>query len=285
MSMRLLFFLLGSSCMLDATAGFFDPAAGQPGSLAVSMSDAGFANGGWASGVASYTAGANVDLVWQQTARALGAATGDSFDIVSLGEGGSITLSFDRPIYNGAGWDFAVFENSFSDTFLELAWVSVSSDGQNFFRFPGFSFTPAPVGPFGSVDPTNISGLAGKYRAGFGTTFDLAIFSGISGIDINAISHVRVSDIIGDGRELDSWPASAGGPHPIYDPYQTTGSAGFDLEAIGARYLDAVVEPPDPVSVPLQGAELALAPLLAYRMTRRRPEGRPTLGRAGSSGS
>ena len=33
--------------------------------------------------------------------------------IVSLGDGGYAVLSFERPIKNGPGWDFAIFENSF----------------------------------------------------------------------------------------------------------------------------------------------------------------------------
>ena len=52
--------------------------------------------------------------------------------VVSLGDGGSAILTFTSPITNGAGFDFAVFENSFSDVFLELAFVEVSSDGINY---------------------------------------------------------------------------------------------------------------------------------------------------------
>ena len=80
---------------------------------------------------------------------------------------------FDPPIENGDGFDFVVFENSFSDNFLELAWVEVSSNGIDFIRFENFSLTPSQVSPFGFIDPTNINGLAGKYKQGFGTPFDL----------------------------------------------------------------------------------------------------------------
>ena len=97
---------------------------------------------------------------------ALGAADAavDPANVVVLGDSGRITLTFSGVIYNGPGFDFAVFENGFSDTFLELAWVEVSSDGTHFFRFPGFSLTPSAVGSFGTLDPTNIEGLAGKFR-------------------------------------------------------------------------------------------------------------------------
>ena len=41
--------------------------------------------------------------------------------VVSLGDGGSAILTFSSPIINGNGPDFAVFENAFDNTFLELA--------------------------------------------------------------------------------------------------------------------------------------------------------------------
>ena len=34
----------------------------------------------------------------------------DGLNVVSLGDSGSAVLTFDQPISNGAGWDFAVFE-------------------------------------------------------------------------------------------------------------------------------------------------------------------------------
>ena len=42
--------------------------------------------------------------------------------VVSLGDGGYALLTFEKPIKNGID-DFAIFENSFSDTFLELGLV------------------------------------------------------------------------------------------------------------------------------------------------------------------
>ena len=72
--------------------------------------------------------------------------------MVSLGKGGSITLSFDPPVSNGDGWDFAVFENGFEDTFLELAYVEVSSDGVVFVRFDNASLTPDPVPRHGGAE-------------------------------------------------------------------------------------------------------------------------------------
>ena len=81
-----------------------------------------------------------------------------SSGVVSLGDGGYGILTFDEPIDNGLGWDFAVFENSFSDDFLELAFVEVSSDGINFFRFPATSLTQdiVQVGGFGNIDANEL---------------------------------------------------------------------------------------------------------------------------------
>lgn len=228
---------------MDDSFPFFAPAAGQVGSTAINKSDPGIV--AWATGYTGLNYGPNVAGKWQTPEKALGPAVGDSFDIVSLGPGGSITLTFTRAIRNGSGPDFAVFENSFSNTFLELAWVEVSTDGVHFVRCPNFSFT---LTASGSIDPTYIHGLAGKYRQGFGTPFDLeqlqiahdAILAGTDHfsssyktgflanfpyLDLDAVHYVRVIDIVGDGSALDSEG------EVIYDPYPTTGSAGFDLEA------------------------------------------------------
>ncbi len=216
-------------------AGPFPPAAGQPGSTAIFKDAPGFL--GWATGYRDYVPGPNVDPQWQTPQKALGKAIGNSFDIVSLGDRGRITLTFDGFLFDGPGPDFAVFENSFSDTFLELAWVEVSSDGANFFRFPGISLTASPVGGFGTIDPTNIDGFAGKYRQGFGTPFDLALFSGVPGLDRAHVRYVRIVDIIGDGSETDAIG------NRIYDPFPTLGSGGFDLDAIGVLHLAPIPEP------------------------------------------
>ncbi len=231
-------------------AGPYAPAAGQTGSTAINMNDSRIQ--AWATGVADYTPGTELDAQWMDTSNALGQANGTSTDIVSLGRGGAITLTFDNPVYNGDGYDFAIFENGFSDNFLELAWVEVSSDGFNFFRIPGFSLTADSVGAFGSIDPTNIDGLAGKYRQGFGTPFDLGIFDNVAGIDTNNINFIRILDIIGDGSEVDYFPSTVtidgvvydtGGPNPIYDPMPTFGSAGFDLDAIAVLNMATTVVP------------------------------------------
>lgn len=198
----------------------------------------------WATGWEDYNIGAEVDEQWQTPEKALGPAAGTYDDIVCLGRDGQITMTFINGIKNGDAWDFAVFENSLNDTFLELAYVEVSSDGVHFVRFDTISFQD-PVGSYGSVDTTLIHGMAGKYRASFGTPFDLSDLEYktevISGqVNLNRIFYVKIVDIVGDRSCLQNNPPpppdwGADG-NPIYDPYPTTGSAGFDLDAVGVRY-------------------------------------------------
>ncbi|RMF87051.1 MAG: PEP-CTERM sorting domain-containing protein [Planctomycetota bacterium] len=228
--------VLGLATAGGVNAGPYAPAAGQPGSTAIWKEDPAIV--AWASGYLDYVPGTDVADSWKTPLKALGPAVGDSFDIVCLGRGGRITLTFDAPITDGPGWDFAVFENSFSDTFLELAYVEVSSNGVDFFRFENDSQTPSAVGAFGFVDPTNIDGLAGKYRQGYGTPFDLSVLDGVSPLlDTSAVRYVRLIDIVGDGSYLDT------SGDAIYDPYPTSGSAGFDLDAIGVANVAPVPEP------------------------------------------
>ncbi len=175
----------------------------------------------WATSYKDYIVGPEADVVWQTPEAALGKAEGTSFDIVSLGRGGQITLKFDTLIVNGDGPDFVAFENSLNDTFLELAWVEVSYDGKNFIRIPNYSLTSSTVGSFGAVDPTKVTGYCSKYFQGYGTPFDL------DSVSLDTIRFVRLVDIVGDGTAFDS------NNNVIYDPYPTSGSAGADIDAVG----------------------------------------------------
>ena len=120
----------------------------------------------WASVVAAYSPGADVTATFQTPNNAVGPY---STSIVSLGNGGSVTLSFDSPIHDGAGNDFAVFENGFMSNptaemlFTELAYVEVSSNGTDFVRFDSASRQPNAVGAFDYQDPRLIGGLAGSH--------------------------------------------------------------------------------------------------------------------------
>ncbi len=167
--------------------------------------------------------------------------------VLSLGDSGVAILQFDRYIFDGPGPDFAVFENGFIDQrnnedFLELAFVEVSSDGKNFYRFPAHSLTDTStaVGSFGTIDPTTINNLAGKYYAQYGTPFDLAELKGIPGLDIQKITHIKIIDVVGS---LDNeWASRDTANRKINDPYPTAfPSGGFDLDAVGAIHMGATV--------------------------------------------
>lgn len=154
--------------------------------------------------------------------------------IVSLGDGGTAILTFANAIGNNTGFDFAVFENSFSNTFLELAFVEVSSDGVNYFRFPSHSQTQTDtqVGGFGSIDPTYINNFAGKYRASYGTPFDLDVIADNALLDKNGITHIKIIDVIGTIDPAYATYDSYG--NIVNDPFATPfGSSGFDLDAVG----------------------------------------------------
>lgn len=155
--------------------------------------------------------------------------------VVSLGDGGIAILTFQNPISNGVGFDFAVFENAFDDYFLELAFVEVSSDGINFFRFPATSTTQTntQIGPWDYVgDPTKINNLAGKYKALYGTPFDLQELDGINGLNINAVTHVKIIDVVGSINPL--YATYDKNNNTINDPFPTGfPNGGFDLDAVG----------------------------------------------------
>ena len=223
--------------------GVFPPAAGKPGSTAIHTDSSIIKS--WATGIELYRGWVNITdttikyngstkATFGYPAIALGKAQESSFDVVSLGDGGMATLTFDRPIINGPGPDFVVFENGFSDTFLELAFVDVSSDGERFVRFPAVSLTQTTtqVGGFGALDPTNIHNLAGKYRQGYGTPFDLEDIKDSIGIDVNNIRFVRVIDVVGNIDDAYATYDAKG--NKVNDPWPTPfHSCGFDLDAIG----------------------------------------------------
>lgn len=169
-----------------------------------------------------------------QDSFALGPASVGTYDVVSLGDGGVATLKFGVAISNGPGFDFAVFENSFTDSFLELAFVEVSSDGEHFYRFPSISNTSvvSQIGSFSSIDARNIHNLAGKYRGGYGTPFDLEELDDAEFLDKNYIVYVRIVDVVGSILESIATVDSEG--HIVNDPFPTPfETGGFDLDAIG----------------------------------------------------
>lgn len=162
--------------------------------------------------------------------------------IVSLGDGGEAVVSFEQPIENGAGPDFAIFENSFSDFFLELAFVEVSSDSQIWVRFPATCnlSQDTQIGPFDETsDPTKLNNLAGKYRGQFGVPFDLEELKDSAGINLDSIVYIKIIDCIGSINA--SYATFDAQGNKINDPFPTPfPSSGFDLDAVGVIHQNVV---------------------------------------------
>lgn len=230
--MRFAFFCL---CLPLLSEAQFAPPAGQAGSTAMHKDSSAFV--AWAGFCElvrgpqdiSNPGGGNATV--GDSSVAIGKADNS---IVSLGDAGTAVCTFQNAITNGPGADFAVFENSFSDDYLEFAFVEVSSDGVNFFRFPATSNIQDTLqcGSFGLSDATLVNNLAGKYRGMYGTPFDLTELQGTAGLNINAVTHVKVIDVIGSLNT--AYATYDMNNNRINDPWPTAfPSSGFDLDAVG----------------------------------------------------
>ena len=169
---------------------------------------------------------------------ALGKADGIT---VSLGDSGIAIYTLSMPVFNGVGADFTLFENAFSSIFLELAFVEVSSDGINYFRFPSFSNTQdsSQIGSFGNLDATYLHNLAGKYQVNYGTPFDLDEISNDSLLNKGNITHIKIIDVIGNiTPEFATYDSQN---RKINDPWPTPfPSSGFDLDALGLIHVNGI---------------------------------------------
>lgn len=232
--------LLMAGTMCCRGQGPFCGAVGTPGCNAVSFSSNAII--GWATSCTVVRGPVNIvdpdgpRVRYGKEEYGVGPASRSTTQAVSLGDGGTATLTFDGPIHNVEGPDFAVFENPFDNSFLELAFVEVSTDGERYVRFPSTSLTPTDVqtGPNGSTDPTMINNLAGKFKVGYGTPFDLEELRDSVGIDIDSIVYVRLVDVVGTVDPQYATYDAFG--HMVNDPYPTAdtvfASGGFDLTGV-----------------------------------------------------
>ncbi|PID40041.1 MAG: hypothetical protein CR984_05270 [Proteobacteria bacterium] len=293
--------ILTTATLASAGYGDFDgpyaPPAGHAGTTAIHRTDASFV--AWATDCEVVRGLQNVadpdvngdgtdDYATHGTPdEAIGpanASSGNPYPVVSLGDGGYATLTFDRPITNGPGFDFAVFENGFiieenmsvdpdfwGLAFLELAYVEVSSDGTNFFRFPAVSLTPLNK-QWEGIDTTYIHNLASKYKANYGTPFDLEELAGTPGLDVTRVTHVRIVDAVGSIDPAYGTQDSQGNlvNYGWPTPY---GTSSMDLDAVGVLH-----EASDTVAVPGPiGVLIPLAGLLCLMGSRKLREKRERL--------
>lgn len=235
--------LVSFSCVVITWSQSYHPPAGVVGTSAIHKDSSVFIS--WATGASvkrGYLQISDTTIQINGSNRAshgelldaIGPAEGNSMNVLSLGDGGEATLTFAQPIRNGEGYDFAVFENSFQSDFLELAFVEVSSDGIHFFRFPAHSENQFvdQIHGFGLMDCRYVNNLAGKYKQGFGTPFDLSELEDDPLLDKNKITHVKIIDVVGaidpEFATYDSEGNSINDPFPT--PFE---SGGFDLDAVG----------------------------------------------------
>jgi hypothetical protein len=152
-----------------------------------------------------------------------GGDTKGSLDVVSLGRGGEIILSFEPSvIVDGPGTDLVVYENVFyaaadpTQAYVEPGEVSVSEDGVTWTTFPCDATTPPYTGcaglrPVYATDEASAANLA----TGGGDQFDLAT------IGVARAKYVRI-------RDKTAQRCTSQGPD----------TNGFDLDAIGAVHTE-----------------------------------------------
>ncbi|MDP9174632.1 MAG: PEP-CTERM sorting domain-containing protein [Planctomycetota bacterium] len=253
----------------------------------------------YASNVVGHVAGAGQPAAFSNPALALGGPRGagdtqGGLDVYKLGLGntagtvGTLTLGFSLPgdprvIRNLPGPDFTVFSNQFyvsgdpTQAYANLLFVQVSSDGANFAQFPVVSNTSSPVGPYGAINPANVSGFAGVHpvyanvdtnnispfdpSVSGGDSFDLSALSNLpivksNVVDLNNIQYVRIIDVPGDGTLLDS------GNNPIYDP-TGPGNTGGTVDAVAIIH---GIDLPEPATF-----SLGISGLGYVLLQRRRP--------------
>jgi hypothetical protein len=131
-----------------------------------------------------------------------------SLDVVSLGNGGTITLGFERTIVDGPGPDFVVFENPFefgAQVYAELATVEASADGVDWRAYPCSAVEP-PFGACAGWRPVHLDGVDGPVspETSGGDAFDLADVGLATARFVRITDRVDVKPPDGGSFELDA---------------------------------------------------------------------------------
>lgn len=152
-------------------------------------------------------------------------AVADADEVLSLGAGGEIVLTFAHDIVDGPGADFVVFENSFwvrndpEVVWFELAEVSVSQDGESWRTFP-CALEPTQPGQWPGCagwSPTK------QYNAETLVPLDPALTGGdafdLAALGLKWARYVRIRDLLEEGNSA-------------------LNNVGFDLDAVGVVHFD-----------------------------------------------
>lgn len=189
-----------------------------------------------------------------------GGLTQGSTDVVSLGNGGMIEVSFrDNIVFDGPGDDLVIYENVFhigsptGDLFTEYAYVEVSADGLTWARFP--------------FDPSTGEGLAGGSAVSGEAADPLDPAAGGDRFDIGTLgfAFVRYVRLIDCADEVDD----------VGNHVAPANQGGFDLDAAAALHSTA---PAIVTGTVLAGAEpvgsalVRLIPLDGSRRKRKRTD-------------
>lgn len=156
-----------------------------------------------------------------------GGLTAQSTDVVSLGNGGTITVVFrDNVVFDGPGNDLAIYENAFhagSETgpiFTEYASIELSPDGKTWTPVPYDALTGDGLAGGAAVLSAPDNGIDPVAPEGGGDRFD------IGAVGLSFVRFVRITDG-GDAIE------DAGNSVPSAD------KGGFDLDAAAAIHSTA----------------------------------------------
>jgi hypothetical protein len=187
-----------------------------------------------------------------------------SVDVVSLGHGGSIVISFENNVVvDGPGADLAIFENAFfvavenGAVFTEYAVVQLSPDGRTWYEYPHDDETGEGLAGAVPVYSNSQNGLDPFLESSGGDRFDLAVVG---------LPYVRRVRIIDGGDEIDD----------VGNVTPPGSKGGFDLDAVGAIHSGGVARIEGVIladGVPVPRALVKIVPADGFGRIRKRRAG------------